>query len=138
LRFKAAMVDALLYAAGVGLAAAVFHLIGGSFPPTRKTAILCAVAAAAMLLAYHLFWCILGGDTAGMRLFRLRVLTFDGSPPEWRLRLFRFAATCLGISAVGLGLVWALVDEEGLTWHDHMSKTFPTVQDPDPGTFHRK
>src|SRR6202041_3046551 len=26
----------------------------------------------------------------------------------------------------GLGLVWALVDEENLTWHDHISKTFPT------------
>jgi len=23
-------------------------------------------------------------------------------------------------------LVWALVDEENLTWHDHISKTFPT------------
>ena len=28
----------------------------------------------------------------------------------------------------GLGLVWALVDEENLTWHDHISKTFPTTQ----------
>jgi hypothetical protein len=25
-----------------------------------------------------------------------------------------------------LGMLWALVDEEALTWHDHMSKTFPT------------
>jgi hypothetical protein len=24
-------------------------------------------------------------------------------------------------------LVWALVDEESLTWHDHISKTFPTI-----------
>jgi hypothetical protein len=23
--------------------------------------------------------------------------------------------------------VWALVDEESLTWHDHISKTFPTL-----------
>jgi hypothetical protein len=30
------------------------------------------------------------------------------------------------------------MDEEGLTWHDHMSHTFPTVHDPNPGTFHRK
>jgi hypothetical protein len=28
--------------------------------------------------------------------------------------------------AAGIGLLWALVDEERLTWHDYMSKTFPT------------
>jgi hypothetical protein len=26
-------------------------------------------------------------------------------------------------------LLWALADEEKLTWHDHMSKTFPTLQE---------
>ena len=26
----------------------------------------------------------------------------------------------------GLGLLWALVDEESLTWQDHISHTFPT------------
>ncbi|MGA2327132.1 MAG: RDD family protein [Bryobacteraceae bacterium] len=137
-RLRAAFLDAALCAVGVGFAAAVFHLFGGAFALGRKTAVFYAGAVTAMLLAYHLFWCLLGRETAGMRCFRLRLLTFDGSPPGWRLRLFRFAATCLGLSAVGLGLVWALVDEEGLTWHDHMSKTFPTVHDPNPGTFHRK
>jgi hypothetical protein len=28
-------------------------------------------------------------------------------------------------------LFWALVDEENLTWHDHISKTFPTVRESD-------
>ena len=32
----------------------------------------------------------------------------------------------IGFMAAGLGLVWSLVDEERLTWHDLMSKTFPT------------
>jgi hypothetical protein len=39
---------------------------------------------------------------------------------------------------LGLGMFWALMDEEGLTWHDHMSRTFPTVQDPNPGSFRRE
>jgi len=33
----------------------------------------------------------------------------------------------LSLCSLGLGLVWALVDEESLTWHDHISKTFPTA-----------
>jgi hypothetical protein len=28
-----------------------------------------------------------------------------------------------------LGIVWALLDEEHLTWHDHISKVFPTPID---------
>jgi hypothetical protein len=32
----------------------------------------------------------------------------------------------LSYTVGGLGLVWALVDEEQLAWHDHISKTFPT------------
>jgi hypothetical protein len=29
--------------------------------------------------------------------------------------------------AAGTGLIWALVDEDSLTWHDHISGTFPTL-----------
>jgi hypothetical protein len=32
--------------------------------------------------------------------------------------------------AGGLGIVWILVDEEQLAWHDHISKTFPTPDIP--------
>jgi hypothetical protein len=28
-----------------------------------------------------------------------------------------------------MGLIWALVDEDSLTWHDHISSTFPTLAD---------
>ena len=28
----------------------------------------------------------------------------------------------------GIGLLWALADEESLTWQDHMSNTFPTFR----------
>ena len=31
------------------------------------------------------------------------------------------------LSRPASGLIWALVDEESLTWHDHISKTFPTT-----------
>ncbi len=33
----------------------------------------------------------------------------------------------LSLFAGGIGLVWSLVDEDGLTWHDHISATFPTI-----------
>ena len=53
----------------------------------------------------------------------LRVVNFDGYPADARQRLVRFVCACLSTLA-GLGLLWALFDEEKLTWYDHMSKTF--------------
>jgi uncharacterized RDD family membrane protein YckC len=138
LRVKAALLDALFCLLGAALAAVVFRLVGGAFHINHRTAFFYAGALAAMLLAYRLFWCLLGRETVGMSFLHLQLLTFDGSPPDWRLRLFRFSAAGLSLGPLGLGLFWALMDEEGLTWHDHISRTFPTVQDPNPGSFRRK
>jgi hypothetical protein len=51
---------------------------------------------------------------------------FEGHPPTTERRLVRVVAGCLSTGALGLGLLWALTDPEQLTWHDHISKTFPT------------
>jgi hypothetical protein len=51
---------------------------------------------------------------------------FDGREPDRDRRGMRQVAGLLSLISAGLGLVWALVDEEKLTWHDHISKTFPT------------
>jgi hypothetical protein len=32
----------------------------------------------------------------------------------------------IAVVSAGMGLIWALLDEERLAWHDHMSGTFPT------------
>jgi hypothetical protein len=53
-------------------------------------------------------------------------LNFDGMPPTRNQRIVRVAAGCLSLLAGGLGLLWAAADEETLSWHDHMSKTFLT------------
>jgi len=52
-----------------------------------------------------------------MRLVGLHSLTFDGQAPGWRRLTLRFVLFCLGIGAVGVGLLWALVDDEALTMH---------------------
>lgn len=93
----------------------------------RSAAILCGGGLLLVWLLYQLLWCAANLDTAGMRWLRLRCVDFNGcllAGP--RQRLVRLGMTCLGTLAAGLGLVWALVDEDGLAWQDHVSKTFPT------------
>lgn len=84
------------------------------------------VISAALLLgfAYKMLWVMLDTDSPGMRWSSVKVLNFDGQRPTREQRLTRLFAGALSFLAAGLGLVWALADEESLTWHDHISKTF--------------
>ncbi len=137
-RLQAALLDAAFVAAGMALAALAFYVAGGRFQWSGKVAAPYLGACLAVAMFYHLFWAVLGRESAGMRLVGLRSLTFDGQAPGWRLLTLRFVLFCLGIGAVGVGLLWALVDDEALTMHDHMSKTFPTLHDPHPSTLRRR
>lgn len=137
-RLQAALLDAAFVAVGMTLAALAFHVMGGRFQWSGKAAAPYLGACLALAAFYHLFWAVLGRETAGMRCVGLRSLTFDGHPPTWGRLSLRFAFFCLGIGAVGVGLLWALVDDEALTMHDHMSKTFPTKHDPHPSTLRRR
>lgn len=137
-RLHAAMLDGLFTSFGIAAAGTIFYLMGGRFVFSAKTALPYAVTATTLALFYQVFWCVLGADSAGTRVAGLRVLTFDGHAPTWRQRIVRFVLACFGVVAVGIGLLWALIDDEGLTWHDHISKTFPTEYDANPSTVRRR
>jgi hypothetical protein len=73
-----------------------------------------------------------------MHCTRLRLTNFDGFPAEPGQRALRFLGTCLSMATCGAGLLWALVDEESLTWQDHISKTFPTFREPETSFVRRR
>jgi uncharacterized RDD family membrane protein YckC len=128
LRSAAAVVDALLVLMGLGFFAVPLYVMGGRIVLSQKAAPGYILAVVTMALFYHLVWRLAKRDTPGMRYFGLRLLNFDGYPPDSQERTIRLLAACLSILALGLGLLWALVDQEKLTWHDHISKTFLTDQ----------
>ena len=125
-RLMAVAADASLIAIALGLFLAIFYISGGRVVFTKSSLILFGGVIAAVVFLYRMLWCLGGGDTPGMRFAGLRLVDFDGRRPEREQRTIRLAASMLSIVSAGLGLVWALVDEENLTWHDHISKTFPT------------
>jgi uncharacterized RDD family membrane protein YckC len=125
-RLTAAAVDGGLILTAMALFTAIFYLSGGHIVVSKQTAPLLAGVVAAVALFYRLLWCLADGDTPGMRFAGLRLVNFDGRRPDRDQRGIRQAAYLLSLLSAGLGLVWALVDEENLTWHDHISKTFPT------------
>jgi uncharacterized RDD family membrane protein YckC len=125
-RVTAAALDGSIIVIALAIFGLVFHLAGGQIILTAKTIPLFAIVAAVLMGFYRLLWCLADGDTPGMRWTRLILVNFDGQPPNRQQRLARTASGLLSLLAGGLGLIWALVDEETLTWHDHISKTFPT------------
>jgi uncharacterized RDD family membrane protein YckC len=77
----------------------------------------------ASVVAYFGFFWTRGGQTLGMRAWRIRVVRNNGATLGWREAGVRLAAALLSALAAGLGYLWALVDREGLTWHDRLSRT---------------
>jgi len=125
-RLMAVAVDGSMIAVAVGLFLMIFCLSGGEIVVSQRSALLAAVVVGVVVFLYRLLWCLGNGDTPGMRFAGLRLVNFDGRPPDRDQRLLRLGASMLSLASAGLGLVWALVDEESLTWHDHISKTFPS------------
>jgi uncharacterized RDD family membrane protein YckC len=64
-----------------------------------------------------------GGQTLGMRPWRLSVVAADGRKPTWRALWLRYAVGTLSLLVGGLGFWWAWFDREKLTWHDRISNT---------------
>jgi uncharacterized RDD family membrane protein YckC len=79
----------------------------------------------ALNLTCYLFCSLLyAGRTAGMSWLGLSVLNLDGEPPAASQLRSRAFGALLSLAALGVGFIWAAADEQGLTWHDRMSRTF--------------
>src|ERR1700685_5917 len=127
LRLQAALTDGLMMALGCGFGVILFRFLGGELELDRHIAPFFALAILTVPLLYKLLWTFAGRDTTGMRSAGLQLVDFDGNPPSQARRYQRLCGTLLSFSAAGIGMLWALVDEDGLTWHDHISSTFPTI-----------
>lgn len=64
-----------------------------------------------------------GGQTLGMRPWRLKVLAADGRRATRRALALRYAVATLSLAAGGLGFLWSLFERERRTWHDLASGT---------------
>lgn len=64
-----------------------------------------------------------GGQTLGLRSWRLRVEDVASGRLRWSRALARYAAAVLSWLPAGLGFVWILVDAQGRAWHDRLSAT---------------
>lgn len=74
------------------------------------------------MLFFTGFWSH-GGQTLGMRAWRLKLVRADGAVIRWPDAFKRHLAALLSLLALGLGFLWMLVDRDKLAWHDRLSDT---------------
>jgi uncharacterized RDD family membrane protein YckC len=123
-RRLAGLVDAacLLFACGGFLT--LFGSLGGHFAFSKLTTVVYAAAFAIVYLQYFSLFTVFGGTTPGMMLRGLRVVDFSGEDPTPRQLLLRAAGYMLSAGTFFLGFLWSQWDEDELTWHDRISRTY--------------
>jgi uncharacterized RDD family membrane protein YckC len=68
------------------------------------------------------FW-VYGGQTLGMRAWRIRVVRDDGANLTWAQAIARFVAALVAVLPAGLGIWWSALDDARRAWHDRWTRT---------------
>ena len=128
-RRLAGLIDAacLLFACGGFLA--LFGSLGGHFAFSKLSTAVYAIAFAIVYLQYFSLFTVFGGTTPGMMLRGLRVVDFAGEEPSPRQLLLRATGYMLSAGTFFLGFLWSQWDEDELTWHDRISRTYLSSAD---------
>jgi len=126
-RILASVVDTALVAGACLAAVAMAANNASALPALRSIEIGSLVALLLAGAAYKVLFFTLARATPGMKYARLALCTFDGGVPTRAQRYARLAALLLSILPVGLGFAWAIFDDQNLTWHDRITRTYLRV-----------
>lgn len=129
-RRSAAWIDLACLSFAYGAFLTLFGSLGGHFAFSKLNAALYFFTFAFVYLQYFGLFTIFGGTTPGMMIRGLQVATFSGEEPTLRHLLVRALGYFLSAGTLFLGFLWALWDEDGLTWHDRISKTYLRAPEP--------
>ena len=125
-RALAALVDGAVLATCLAAFAAIFlrlNPVPELLRPLPMLAGALAVVAVLLWAAYEFLFVVYTGSTPGLRAARLRLAGFDGSPLNRRSRRWRVLASFLSAFSAGLGYLWCVLDQDGLCWHDRITRT---------------
>ncbi|MDO6681450.1 MULTISPECIES: RDD family protein [unclassified Oceanobacter] len=64
-----------------------------------------------------------GGQSIGMKAWRLKLITEDAKPVKLSHCMLRTGIGFFSLAVFGLGFFWSLLDTRGRSWHDMASLT---------------
>jgi len=133
LRLMAAIVDGCIITAALFVFIAAFaftvgklsgssHISAQMSPQTAAIGLLGTLTVFTLL--YQLLFFSLSEATPGMRYARIALCTFSDDNPTRPAMRRRILATVLAACPLGIGFLWAWLDEDGLGWHDRISRMY--------------
>ncbi len=122
-RLLAAAIDGVVVLSAAGLFGGIFYKMTRATPSVQQMAVLVAELVGVFWAGYQYLLMVHSGTTAGLRLLKLRVQRFDGKPASRQLRRWRVLGSMLSGASLGMGYAWFFLDEDGLCWHERVSKT---------------
>jgi uncharacterized RDD family membrane protein YckC len=77
-----------------------------------------------LAVIYFFLFMLSASQTPGMKVWRLEVVSLDGANLDLRSACMRGFGYLISFLPLMLGLVWAVIDPEYLTWADKVSGTY--------------
>jgi len=124
LRLMATVVDCALMTFTFFVGAVIVMEKAKDLPALKEIELSAVVALVAVGALYQVLFFTLGAATPGMKWARLSLCTLTDAKPTRAQRCGRLVALVLSLLPVGLGVAWAIFDEDHLSWHDRLSGTY--------------
>jgi uncharacterized RDD family membrane protein YckC len=123
-RLFAGVIDSLIVVTAFAIFAYIFFRITSIVPAPRQAAGISVGLIALFWITYQYLLLVFTGTTAGLKLSRLQLSRFDGSAVPVRIRRWRVLASVLSGFSLALGYAWCFLDEDRLSWHDRITRTY--------------
>ncbi len=121
--YDSVLIFALLLFASAIITLPVAFLVGEVAAEQLATNPLFRLWLSLIPLFFYLWFWTHGGETLGMRAWRLRIIRENGSALRLKDALIRLLVASFSTLLLGSGFLWMLIDRDSLTWHDRISKT---------------
>lgn len=125
-RLMAIFYDIFLLTAILFLAVALFNAIvnsGEAVDYENPYTILMSFYLAAIIFIYFGWFWTHGGQTLGMKTWKVMLISNNSQQINWKQALIREIVAVFSWVFIGLGFLWSIFDKEKRTWHDISSKT---------------
>jgi len=123
-RLAAMLIDCVLVAMGVAVFGAIYYQLTKLGPPLPQLLELGFGLLALFWAAYQYLLVVYSGTTPGLRAMKLQLLRFDGATAKRSVRRWRVLCSWLSAMSLGIGYFWQFLDEDGLCWHERVTRTY--------------
>lgn len=122
-RVMAAAIDVGLVAAAAAVFGGIFYRVTGLTPTPWHAVTVGAGLLSVLWAGYQYLLLVYSGTTPGLCALGLCVRRFDGGEAGRRLRRWRVLGSLVSATSLGMGYAWHFLDEDGLCWHERVTKT---------------